>query len=217
LRIFFILLLLIPLVFAMELPECKRTETNDNIPCVIPSSYRPSDGCLKEIDIYSGNGTLVQNSTYSDYIPNCKFVWNITTIDTYQYNSTIDTGVITVTKKDNMLAIIIAQIFIISFFTLIGFPHKLGFVKFFLWSMAMAELIMTIWFVYMLEANLDITPFLYINSIVALIIGGTFGLLSIYAMMVKLINPSNKKVVNDDDYTKYVLSGEKGTFKDKPF
>lgn len=202
------LLLLIPLVSATEYLECSRHgQAINEIPCIVQSSYRPLN-CTGEIKIYRNN-TLIQNISWYEAVPFCEFSWNISSpIATYTYNSTIESGMVTLSQRDedtNLLGIIALQIFLVAFYIIIGLPHKVGFVKFIAWGLGIIELMVTIWIVYLNEAGASITEFLYLNSIINLILGSAFGIFTLIIMMVKLSNPGKESNIKDDGYTKYVF------------
>lgn len=200
----FILLLLIPLVAAAELQECPRVLYSNEVPCTVLSSYKPDAGCTGQVFIYFENETLVQTKDWKNSTPFCKFHWNISQANsTYVYNSSIESGVINIIQEDNMLSIIILQVCLIAFFILIGIPHKFGFVKFLSWSLALLEIVMSIWIVYLNELSISIINYLYINSLIALFCGGFIGLYTIIMLMVRLSKP-DEKVVEDDGYSKFV-------------
>ena len=122
---------------------------------------------------------------------------------TYCYNSSIESGCITLSREDNMLAIILLQIFLIAFFVVIVYPHKFGVMKFFSWSMAIIEILMTVWMVYINEIGESINIYLYINAYGVLVIGGLLGFITLFMVMVRLM--TKDKPVHDDGYTKFVF------------
>lgn len=175
------------------------------LPCKITSSWKPSDGCSYKVDIYTQNGTFLVNQTWSDVPPFCEFIWNITSPEgTYRFNSTVDTGFITLTKEDNMLSIIILQIFLVVFFILLALPHKLGIVKIAGFGMAILELFLTIWIVYINEAGGSFLELYWINVLVTLLVGIPFSVFSLYVLNIKLMNVQDNEI-KDDPYTKYVF------------
>lgn len=195
------LLLLIPLVFGIE---CQRVTLTGNVPCTIISSYKPITGCDSNISYYDTSGLNVLNSTWSNSVPFCNTTFSISTAGTYIYNSSIENGVIVVEQVDNMLSIILTQLFLIAFFVIIGLPHKVGFVKIFSWSLAIVELLLTVWFIYIVESGGDINSLLYVNAIGILIVGGTLGFITLFAVMYKLMHPDDEKKIADDSYTKWI-------------
>jgi hypothetical protein len=205
-----ILCLLIIIPFSFGLEECSRHgQLTEDVPCRVISSWKPDTGCDEPVYIYQENGTIVQTQQWNDSIPFCSFNWNITTpITTYVYNSSIEDGVITLEKQDNMLSIILLQMFLIAFFILAGLPHKVGLVKFFSWSMAMIQLGMAVWMVYINEAGGEIVGLLYLNTLITLIIGGIIGLFTLVVIQIKLVSLDKNSGLNDDGYTKFVFGGK---------
>ena len=102
-----------------------------------------------------------------------------------------------------MLAIIIFQIFVITFFIAIGIPHKVGFAKIFSWSLAIIEFIMTVWMVYIMEIGGEINVLLFINAVIVLILGGFFGFITLFAILPKLADSENNQI-KEDEYTKWM-------------
>ena len=103
-----------------------------------------------------------------------------------------------------MLSIILVQIGLVFFFIMIGIPHKFGFVKFMSWGLAVIEILVTVWMVYIVEAGESITELLYINAISILIIGGFLSFMTIMMLMAKMMTWKGKKI-HDDPYTKWIF------------
>lgn len=196
------LFLLIPLVNGLELEECKRSADTSDIPCLVISTWLPSTGCDVNVSIFTENDTLILNDTFSDYATTCAFTFNQQTVETYVYNSSLETGVITVSRQDSMLSIILVQLFLVIFFVVVGLPHKPGFIKYLSWGLAVIELLMMVWFVYLNEVGGSIANLLYLNAISSLIIGGFLGFLSLFKIMTTLMIPTEKP--EDDKYTKWL-------------
>lgn len=97
-KIILMAFLLIPIAFALE--ECQRVNPSSNIPCIIHSTWKPLD-CVQEIEIYNETGSLLKLENWSDGIPFCTYTFNQTRHQTYIYNSSIDSGAITL-RDDNM-------------------------------------------------------------------------------------------------------------------
>lgn len=201
-RIYLLLMILaiIPMTAAIE---CQRDMVKDDIPCTIYSSWKPVAGCTGQLDVYIPNGTLVQNINWQQSAPFCHATFNISEVGTYIYNSSINDGVIVIEAEDNMLSIILLQMFLVSFFILIGIPHKVGFTKIFSWSLAIIELLMAVWMIYINEVGGDITSLMYTNAIAILIIGGFLGFITLFRVMTKLANPDGDELY-DDGYTKFM-------------
>lgn len=123
--------------------------------------------------------------------------------DVYCYNSSIDSGCITLMKADNMLSIILIQIGLVVFFIMVGLPFKFGFAKFTSWSLALLEIVMTVWMILINETGGDIIYLLVVNSLITLVFGGILGFMAIFMLMAKLSTGTGKKL-NDDGYTKFL-------------
>jgi len=100
LRISYLLLFLLLVQVAAAVDICQSEQDPADIPCMIYSSYKPAS-CTATLFIYNETGANIQNSTWSDGEPFCKVEWNITTLGSYVYNSTIESGQIVV-GGDNM-------------------------------------------------------------------------------------------------------------------
>ena len=197
------IVLFIPVLTLAAIEECQRVQSTKLVPCSIPASYTPSTGCNANISIYLENGTYVQSLSWNTSIPFCKYTWNISTEGTYIYNSSIEDGVITLERPDNMLGIIISFIFIIAFFAAIGVPQPQGVVKFFTFGMALIELLMMIWIILINESGGSIINLLRINAIGVLIIGGGIGIYSLFIMSSKLVRLDDDDKIQDDDWIKW--------------
>jgi len=191
---------MIPIAYGIE---CQRTTSTENIPCTLVSSWKPSSGCDSNMSVYF-NGENVQNLSWQNGLPYCNATFNLTEAGIYQINSTIEDFVITLERPDNMLSIILLQIFLIAFFIVIGLPHKVGFVKILTWSIAVLEVLVTVWMVYINEIGGQITNILHWNAITVLIIGGLMGFITLLMINVKLMNVEKNKGLEDDGYTKWM-------------
>lgn len=206
--LFLILVLSLPLLVGASLGECQRVTFSTDIPCTIISSDLPSTGCVENASIFFENGTFFGTLPWDNQTSFCNMTWNISNVNTYSYNSSVENGVITVEQKDNMLAIILFQIFTIGFFVIIGLPHKVGFVKALSWGLALIEFCITVWMIYLNQVNASIDAFLYINTMIVLIVGGFLGFISLIVLMIRLMDPANKKPVNEDGYTKFIFDSK---------
>jgi len=203
-----LLILLLPLaVFSvLALEECPRFGlVQEDIPCIQPSSWYPPGQCEDyNVTVFDQEEAAILNTSWYAKKPFCAF--NVTGLNepgTYCYNSSVESGCITLEREDNMLSIILVQIGLIVFFILVGLPYRFGFLKFTSWAMAALEIMMTVWIVYINETGSDITTFLYLNAYGVLVIGGTLSFITIITIMVRLM--TKEKPVNDDGYTKFVL------------
>lgn len=192
---------MIPIVWGIE---CQRTMIQSDIPCTIISSWKPSTGCIENLTIFSQGGERLQNISWTDSIPFCNATFNITTADTYIYNSTIEDGVIVVQLEDNMLSIILLQIFLIVFFVAIGLPHKPGFIKLLTWGFAVIELLVSVWIIYIDQIGGSINDLLRYNAITVLTVGGLLGFITLFMVMVKLMGVEKDKGLQEDSYVKWL-------------
>jgi len=186
--------------------ECPRFGTiQADIPCIQPSSWLPATGCDVNVSVYNSSGEIVLNTTWYDYTPFCAFnITNLTSPQTYCYNSTIENGCITLEREDNMLSITLIQIGLVIFFIAVGLPFKFGFLKFLSWGLASLEILITVWMIYIVESGNSIEGLLYINAISTLIIGGFLSIPAIIMLMGKMM-VNHEKTVKDDGYTKFVF------------
>lgn len=95
-----IILLFSPIFVLSVIKECQRVTLPEDVPCTISSTWRPTD-CGATIRIFKNN-TIIKNMTWTNGTPFCTFVFNLTALGMYQYNSTIETGVITL-EGSNMM------------------------------------------------------------------------------------------------------------------
>lgn len=117
-----VILFLIPSV--MSFSECQRETPLRDIPCVQWNSWSGASCGSVAIAIYNASNDSVQNLTWQEGVPFCYFVFNISSVGIYPYNSTIDSGSITVIGGDDMASLTIIgvlllldiAIFLIPFF-----------------------------------------------------------------------------------------------------
>ena len=102
------MILLVPLAYAI--PECQRTTNVGDIPCNIISSWKPSTCSDYTLQVYNLSGVMVQNLTWGDYIPVCNATFNISDVGTYYYNSTVESGIITVEGDAELITAIVILI-----------------------------------------------------------------------------------------------------------
>ncbi len=114
-----VFLMMVVSVTALE--ECQREQDVSNIPCMIVSTYTPSDGCSGTLHIYNESAQWVKAIVWGTYYRYCNSTFNITTPGTYLYNSSIEAGIITVSGDEKLIAfaVILIPIFMGLFF-LIG-------------------------------------------------------------------------------------------------
>ena len=108
---------MITIVAAVE--ECQRVMKTSDIPCIVYSSYRPAD-CNAQVLIFNNTPENILNTTWQNSTPFCKFTWNLSGIMTYSYNSTIETGMITIEADDNMIFLLFIPLALCFFFIFWG-------------------------------------------------------------------------------------------------
>jgi len=203
-----IFLLIIPIGLAVE--ECSRINQDPSeVPCLIRSSYMPDTGCNQPISIYltnnTGNSTFVLNAQWQKNIPYCQFIWNITTpVGTYVYNSSVESGMITLKMVDNVLSLVFMFIFLIAFFVIIGALQKEdGIVKVSGYGLGMIQFLMFLWVMYMKETNQSITQLLWINAITFVSIIGMLGVYGIFIIVRKMFTMKEDETEPEDTWTKW--------------
>lgn len=202
LLLFIVFLILISTTIYSD--ECSRTINPDDVPCQVISTFLPSGGCNVNGTVFTDNGTIRQSFTWNESLPFCQFSWNISSpASTYVYNSSIETGVITVEVEDNMLSIVLSFMFIIAFYVFIGVSHsRNGFARFFCWGLALIEFMILVWIIWINEIGGDFTGLLQVNAISTLIIGGTLGFWSIFVIYRRFASMKDE-VIEDDNFTKW--------------
>jgi len=200
--------MILPVGLAIE--ECSRINQDPSeVPCLIRSTYMPTNGCNQPISIYltnnTGNSTFVLNAQWTQNIPFCQFIWNITTPEgSYTYNSSVETGMITLKQVDNMLSIVLMYIFLISFFVILGSSQKeVGVIKVSGYGLGMIQFLMFLWVMYMKETNQSITQLLWINAIVFVSIIGLVGVYGIFILVRKMLILKEEEKEPEDTWTKW--------------
>lgn len=93
--------MLIPIAYSIE--ECQRVMTPQKANnCTILSTWKPAD-CNLPLYVYNSSSNLVETLTWQNNSILCEVTWNITKIGVYPYNSSIETGIITIRSDDNMI------------------------------------------------------------------------------------------------------------------
>jgi len=112
----------------MAIPECLREIPTNEIPCYIISSWTPSDGCSSHtMYLYNNSGDIVYSTPFGDYPPTCNVTMNITTPGVYVYNSTLESGIITIIQEDNMVSLGIFIFLLLLNAALFILPFKIPF------------------------------------------------------------------------------------------
>lgn len=107
-----LILVLIQIAAALPLKECGRFMQPKDIPCNIITSWKPSTGCNTKITIFNSSGDIIQVGNFSLFTPKCNYTMNISTLGTFNYNSTIQDGVWT-TRGDDATMIFSITIFLL--------------------------------------------------------------------------------------------------------
>ena len=208
-RLLFIIILFLMIPIAYGIEECSRTNQNTkDIPCSVVSSYKPTTGCDQTVSIFltneTSNSTYIFNAQWEDTIPFCQFVFNITDpLGTYVYNSSIESGMVTLQRENNMLAIIFVFMFMAGGFFLIGYQNPQGFVKFTTYGLGLLELLMMVWMIWINEAGFSVINLLKLNAMICLILGGLFGIYSIFWQTTKFIPIGEQTQFEEDSFAKW--------------
>lgn len=110
------------------IPECHRETPLRDIPCIVYSSWKPADCTQYNVTVYNSTNATVQTATWQNSIPYCYFILNISKTGTYPWNSSINSGVYTITGGDDMasftvigsLLVLNLVIFLLPFFVKFG-------------------------------------------------------------------------------------------------
>lgn len=112
---------------AFALPECQRWHNVKDVPCSIITSWTPDTGCIVPIEIWNSSPGIVQTGNFSAFVPNCNFTWTIIEVDTYQWNSSIQSGIITLKGEEDEMILVTFGILIIFNLVLVYLPFKVRF------------------------------------------------------------------------------------------
>lgn len=120
--ILWFILLALP-VYSIE--ECGRFQQVKDIPCNIITSYKPLNDCnTYSVIIYNQSGNNISTLSFGNYFPTCNFTFNYTKLQTYIWNSTIESGVITVEGDDENMIIILGAFLLLINLGLAYLPFK---------------------------------------------------------------------------------------------
>ncbi len=180
------------LVSAADPLECQRVQITKDVPCDVIATFKPLTGCNQSVQIFSENGTLVQNNSWFNATPFCRFTWNLTTpLETFIYNSTIETGVITLEAEDNMLAITFVFILLAVYFTVVGFilQKKARMISAFLsYFLGLVEMMMLVAIIWINETGTTLIPLLKLNFTIMLLLGGGLLLFTLFSKSLNMTN-----------------------------
>lgn len=93
------ILLISPIVHSLI--ECSRITQVSDIPCMIVTSWKPVS-CNVNLSVLNSSAGILYTQTMGDYADKCNGIFNITQDGIYTWNSSIETGTITVEAKDSM-------------------------------------------------------------------------------------------------------------------
>ena len=108
---------------ALAISECQRVVTPDKIPCNIISTWSPGNCQNYNVLIMNESSSNIINYTWGNYTPVCNFSFNISSAGTFYYNSTIESGVITISPSDSMIYLLFIPLGLCFFF--LYFAHTL--------------------------------------------------------------------------------------------
>ncbi len=191
-------LLFLPIVSALK--ECEDIQIVKGIPCLVTATWNYTPPCSSHnATVYNSTGNNTINYTFQDIgeSPLCVFDWNVTTLGSYSYTvDTGDTGNITITREDNMIAIIIGLVFVMIFFGVFGFVFDSWGAKILGYGIALIQLLNIVYILYINELNQSLAPILRINFISTLWLAFGIGMISIIRLALSLI--SMGKGADDD-------------------
>lgn len=106
-----ILMLIIPLVFAQEITNCKPIVATKDLPCMIITTYTYPANCTTYlISIYDSTPLLLDTRNFTDYreTGRCNTTFNYTTRGSYIFNDSAgETGSIIIEDTDEMASLTI--------------------------------------------------------------------------------------------------------------
>lgn len=201
-------LLLITSVYAVE--ECSIMQDAADIPCRVSTTWSPPNACANYTSsIYDNNGTFIYKTNLSDLGVTglCQFIFDQTSSQCYTFNiSTGDYGGLCVVESNEMIAIILYQLGIIVLFIALGYPIKAGVTKIFAWGMAIIQVFMTMWLLYLdSTSSANFNTFLFYNYWICTIIGGWVAIYVMIMLIFKSVNIANDNAPQDQ----YVKWGDK--------
>ena len=117
--------MLVLVVQVKALKECTRVNVVRDIPCNIITSHHPTGSCSDyNVTIFNQNNSEILTALLGEYIPTCNLTFNYTKPQTYFWNSTVESGIITVTgDEDGMILTLGIFLFLINL-TIAYIPFK---------------------------------------------------------------------------------------------
>lgn len=192
------------LVISTSLKECQRTMFSRDIPCIVATSYLPSTTCQDyNATIINQQNETLENLTFYSTISSCQFIFTHDSVNIYFWNSSIESGVITVEKENNMIAIILVFILLISYFAILGWLNASNQLKFLCFSLSIIELIMMVAIIYISEGAGDYMPILSVNFYAILIVGFGVGMLTFFFKSADMANLASDESVNPMEQNKW--------------
>jgi hypothetical protein len=189
-----LVLLMFQIAFAME--ECMREQISKDIPCFLVTTWTPTNNCnTYSAKIFNESGILLDIHTFGSIGDSgrCNITFNHTELGQYYINSSIETWNVTITKENNMLAIIISIGILIAFFIALAILNENLPLKFISFGIAVIQVILMLGLVYAYESNLNYINLLRINFYSTLIIGFGMAMITLILRSMKMINPSKDK------------------------
>lgn len=184
----YVTLLIILLHSVIAINECQRVTDPSDIPCSIISTFKPAD-CNKEISFFQDNGTFLHTISWANSTPFCNSTFNISTPGTYIYNSSIETGIITVEgSKMFLIAILLIPLGLAFFFMVYSSHFKEDHPPLMWFFRLLAILMLPIEFVaanYVLNQNPNYTNLetLFDINILSNVLWVFFGIILIYVII----------------------------------
>lgn len=179
-------------VLGASLKECQRSITAKDTPCIVATSYLPSQPCENyNYTIINQQNISIENSSFYSTVSSCQFIFDYNTKDIYFWNSSIESGIITIYQENNMIAIILVFIILIVYFTILGLTNSMSSMKFLCFGLGVIELIMMVAVIYVSEDAGDYISLLRINFYSILIIGFGLGMLTFFIKNAEVVTESD--------------------------
>jgi len=176
-------------VNATLLEECQRTMTRKDMPCIVSTSYLPTKPCMNyPVTILNQQNATVDTIVFYSTLSSCQFVFNQPSENIYYWKSEVESGQITVNRENNMIAIILVFIILITYFTVLGIINQYRSMQFLCFGLGIIELILMVATIYVSEDAGDYTVLLRINFYSILIIGFGLGMLTFFIKNAEIVS-----------------------------
>lgn len=196
--------ILIPFSIAANLKECQRAMTKSDMPCIVATSYLPSQSCQSyNYTIINQQNISLENGIFYLSVTSCQFVFNYKTPNIYFWNSSIESGIITIEKENNMIAIILMYILLIVYFAIIGALNKYPGLKFLCWFLSAAELICMVATVFVDESGGNYLPILNVIFYSILIIGFGLGIFTFFIYSIQSVDLTEQGEILETEKDKW--------------